>query len=100
MAAVQYEGNEQGMPDDETQQILSAIEDQIMKELKDFDGYLNVGRQTANNERLIYFACRDFRKPSKLMYRIQQEHKETRKITYEIYKDKYWRTFNRFTSGS
>ena len=97
---IKYDGNEMGMPNDETQQILNAIEDQIMKELKDYDGYLNVGRETAKNERLIYFACRDFRKPSKLIYRIQQEHKENREITFEIYKDKYWRSFNRFLPDS
>lgn len=93
---IKYGGDENGMPDDDTYQILNSIEDEIMKELKDFDGYLNVGRQTASNEREVYFACRDFRKPSKLMYRIQQDYKGIREINFEIYKDKYWRTFNRF----
>ena len=93
---INYEGDESGMPDDNTYQILNAIEDEIMKELKDFDGYLNIGRKTASNEREVYFACRDFRKPSKLLYKIQQEHKGIREINFEIYKDKYWRTFNRF----
>jgi hypothetical protein len=96
---IKCEGNENGMPDDDNYQILEAIEDDIAKNLKDFDGYLNIGRQTANYEREIYFACRDFRKPSKLMSRIREEHQDVRKITYEIYKDKYWRTFNRFRSG-
>jgi hypothetical protein len=96
---IKYEGNENGMPDDDNYQILEAIEDDIAKNLKDFDGYLNIGRQTANYEREIYFACRDFRKPSKLMSRIREEHQDVRKITYEIYKDKYWRTFNRFRPG-
>ena len=100
VATIKYEGNETGMPDDDTYQILNAIEDEMMKELKDFEGYLNVGRQTAKNEREVYFACKDFRKPSKLLYKIQQEHLETREIKFEIYKDKYWRTFNRFTAGA
>lgn len=93
---IKYKGDDSGMPDDETFQILNAIEDEIMKVLKDFDGYLNIGRKTASNEREVYFACSDFRKPSKLMYRIQQDYKGIREINFEIYKDKYWRTFNRF----
>lgn len=99
VATISYDGNGSGMPDDDTYQILDAIEDEILKGLKDFEGFLNVGRQTANNEREIYFACKDFRKPSKLLYNIQQEHLENRDIKFEIYKDKYWRTFNRFIPG-
>jgi hypothetical protein len=94
--SIKYEGDEGGMPDDDTNQILDAIEDEIVKNLKDFDGYLNIGRQTANHERELYFACRDFRKPSRLMSRIREEHKDVREIAFEIYKDKYWRSFNRF----
>ena len=38
----------------------------IVEELKDFEGYLNIGRQTADSVREIYFACKEFRKPSKV----------------------------------
>ena len=96
VTTIKYDGNEVGMPDDDTYQILNALEDVIIKELQDFEGYLNIGRQTSSNEREIYFACKDFRKPSRLMDRLKTEHAETREIRFEIYKDKYWRTFNRF----
>jgi len=96
VTTIKYEGNDKGMPDDDTYQILNALEDEIMKELKDFEGYLNIGRQTCDNEREIYFACKDFRKPSRLLDRLKQEHTENSEIKFEIYKDKYWRTFNRF----
>jgi hypothetical protein len=68
----------------------------IMHELKDVDGYLNVGRQTSEGEREIYFACKDFRKPSKVFFNTQKKHPDNFEIEYDIYKDKYWKTFERF----
>ena len=69
-----------------------------MQELKDVDGYLNIGRQTANGEREIYFACKDFRKPSKIFFKIQTNYSNSFEIDYDIYKDKYWQSFNRFNT--
>ncbi len=57
-------------------------------------------RQTAKGEREIYFACKDFRKPSKVFYQIQQNHSDNFEINYTIYKDKYWQTFERFNKKS
>ncbi len=85
-----------GMPDDATYQLLNNFEDEIMLELKDFDGYLNVGRQTADNERIIYFACKDFRKPSKIIRELTKKYSDKLELKYEIYKDKYWQSFERF----
>ena len=92
------EGNN-GMPDDETYQILNEIEDEILEELKDFDGYLYIGRQTADSLREIYFACKDFRKPSKVLHQLTNKYLGKYNIAYDIYKDKYWRSFNRFRTN-
>jgi len=43
----------------------------------------------------IYYACKDFRKPSKTLYRLQQEKTNQFDISYKFYKDKYWRSFDR-----
>jgi hypothetical protein len=64
--------------------------------LQDKDGYLNIGRQTANNEREIYFACKDFRKVSKVFYEKQTKYSDKFEIEFDIYKDKYWQTFEKF----
>jgi hypothetical protein len=98
VVTIQYAGDSDGLPNHETYQILNAIEDEILRDLKDFDGYLNVGRQTADNERELYFACRDFRKPSKVMDKIRDNYRDSREVKFEIYKDKYWRSFKRFTA--
>lgn len=97
---LKYDGeNNNGLPDDETAQFLNDIEDKIMEQLKDSDGYLNIGRQAAENTRNIYFACREFRKPSKVLHQFQSEYSDQIEIMYDIFKDKYWRVFNRFTNN-
>jgi len=95
---LKYDGSEtNGMPNSEDYQRLNEIEDEIMIELVDKDGYLNIGRQTADGEREIYFACKDFRKPSKILFQIQKKYSSQFDIQYDIYKDKYWKSFERFT---
>jgi len=85
-----------GMPSSEMYQLLDAFEDELMLELKDFEGYLNIGRQTADNTRTVYFACKDFRKPSKILYHLSKKYAKHFGVSYDIYKDKYWQTFNKF----
>ena len=94
---IKYDGtNNNGLPNKETYKLLDEIEEKILAELKDNDGYLNIGRQTANNLREIYFTCKEFRKPSKVLNNIQTEYLDIADISHEIYKDKYWRSFKRF----
>ena len=94
---IKYDGrNNKGLPDNKTYELLNTFEDDIMNDLKDFDGYLNIGRQTADSERLIYFACKDFRKPSKTLNDLQKKYSSKIDLNYEIYKDKYWQSFERF----
>jgi hypothetical protein len=94
---IKYDGsNNNGMPVPEDYEILSTIEEELMQVLKDKDGYLNIGRQTAENEREIYFVCKDFRKLSNVFYETELKYKNRFEIEYGIYKDKYWQSFNRF----
>jgi hypothetical protein len=95
---IDYSMNSQdnGLPDDKTYTFMEDIQNEISAELRDTDGYLNVGRQTGENIRQIYFACKEFRKPSKVLYNIQAKYSDAARIDYEVYKDKYWRTFEQF----
>ncbi|CAN5175808.1 hypothetical protein BH11BAC5_BH11BAC5_26450 [soil metagenome] len=96
---IQYDGTAtNGMPGDSDYQLMNKIEDDMMLQLKDTDGYLNIGRQTADGEREIYFACNDFRKPSKVFFAAQQAYSNNFTIEFDIYKDKYWQSFNRFNN--
>lgn len=88
-----------GMPDKKDYKLMDKIEEEILHELKDVDGFLNIGRQTAKGEREIYFACKDFRKPSKIFFKIQKKYSGSFEIEYDIYKDKYWKSYERFDNN-
>ncbi len=97
---IKYDGNSNnGMPDNSTYKLLSEIEDKIMIKLRDSDGYLNIGRQTADSAREVYFACVEFRRPSKVLNEIKNEYIDKIELDFDIYKDKYWQSFNRFNSN-
>lgn len=85
-----------GMPDSASYELMNAFEDKINEQLKDADGYLNIGRQTADGVREVYYACNDFRKSSKVVSETAQEYQDQLNVDYTIYKDKYWRSFDRF----
>ncbi|MBL1411434.1 DUF695 domain-containing protein [Sphingobacterium faecale] len=94
---INYNGDENnGLPEASTYELLNEFEEQIMLELKDFDGYLYIGRETADNSRQIYFACKDFRKPSRISHHLIKKYSDKLSIEYDIYKDKYWQSFERF----
>lgn len=84
------------MPNDSTYQLLNEIEDKVMTELKYSEGHLNAGRQTSESVREVYFACIDFRKPSKVLHKIAKEYQGQIELDFSIYKDKYWQSFDRF----
>lgn len=86
-----------GLPDNETAEKLNQIEEAITDQLPDHEGYLNIGRQAAKNQRDIFYACADFRKPSKVVYAVQREY-ASMNIEYDLYKDKYWRTVEHLKS--
>lgn len=94
---IEYDGeNNNGMPNEYTLQLLNEIEESIMIQLKDIDGYLNILRETGKSVREIYFACTEFRKPSKVLYEIKKYYKNKIEINFDLYKDKYWQSFNGF----
>ncbi|MBF4506061.1 DUF695 domain-containing protein [Flavobacterium sp. JLP] len=97
IVTIPFDGNNNnGMPDNEAYQLLNEIEDEIGLDLKDLEGYLNIGRETADSKREIFFACKDFRKPSKTADQLIKKYSGSLEISYEIYKDKYWQSFRHF----
>lgn len=94
---IKYDGSKNnGMPNSIDYEKLANIEEELLNVLPDKEGYLYVGRQTAEGEREIYFACREFRFPSKVFHNFQKKYAGNFEIDYDIYKDKYWQSFNRF----
>ena len=85
-----------GMPDKKYLELMDAFEEQLSGQLTDSAGYLNLGRNTAKGKRNIYLACKEFRSASKTVHRLIGAHKTVLTCSYRIYKDKYWRTMDRF----
>lgn len=97
--SIEYDGEgNNGLPYKEDYEFMNQIEDEILLDLKDADGYLNIGRETANNLREVYFACKEFKKPCKVLDKIIAKYANKIELKYDIYKDKYWRTFDRYRS--
>lgn len=84
-----------GMPDDKYFDLMERFQDELTELLPDSAGYLDLGRKTYNGVRTIYLACKEFRFSSKKVYELIQAHNEL-DCTYDIYKDKYWRTMEAF----
>lgn len=94
---IPYDGEDnKGMPHQETYDFLNQLEDEIMASLPSKEGYLNVGRQTGDNLRTLFLACKEFRKPSLTCFKLQQKYDSKVTMEYTIYKDKYWLSFDRF----
>lgn len=97
LVEIPYAGqNSSGMPSATDYELLNAIEEELLDELKDFEGYLNIGRETGNNLRTMYFACKEFRKPAKVIDQVVEKYQNNFEIDVSLFKDKYWRCLNKF----
>lgn len=85
-----------GMPDDERFGIFNQLQEELGRLLVDSAGYLNLGRETYNGKSEIYYACREFRTISKLIDLTIRSFERRLSCSYTIYKDKYWRTMDKY----
>lgn len=93
-----YEAEKTGMPDKATYTLFEQFENELLMLLQPSGGYLHIGRQTGDSVREIYFACTEFRKPSKVLDQLEYKYHNRLAIDFDLYKDKYWITFKRFAS--
>lgn len=95
---ISYDGqHSNGMPASTDYELMNLIEEELLQELKDMDGYLNIGRETGNHLRTMYFVCKEFRKPSKVIDQVIEKYKDNFEIEVSLFKDKYWRALSKFT---
>lgn len=93
---IKYDIEAGGMPYESTYVLMDQFEEELVQQLPDSDGYLNLGRKTYNGTRTIYFACKEFRNASKMASRLIQTYSKGLVVSYDIYKDKYWMTMREF----
>jgi Family of unknown function (DUF695) len=85
-----------GMPDDKHDQQMTRLEEELSQQLPDAAGYLSLGRQTYRGKRTLFLACKEYRNASRITHRLLQSYQPALSGSYEIYKDKYWRTMEVF----
>jgi len=94
-----YKSQNNGMPSENQNTELYELEESINKVLNEDAYCLNIGRETGDNLREIYYACKDFRYPAISLDGIS-DTSVVYKMDYQISKDKYWRVFDRFRRSS
>ena len=94
---IAYDGSGlNGMPSKQVYQHMEAFEDALMAELPEHEGYLNVGRETGDDIRFIYFACKQFVQATRVLERLMPQFSKEVDISYDLYQDKYWQSLQRF----
>jgi hypothetical protein len=93
---IKYEGDAAGLPQGKVYEIMNEMEDELAGVLTPENGCLNIGRETYNNSRNIYFACHEFRESSRKVNATLQQYKDRLKVSYQVYKDKYWQIVSHF----
>ncbi len=85
-----------GTPDEATLIALNMLEEALSEKLQDESTYLYVGQQTGDGVREIFFVSKEFRVCSKVIYEHLTSYTGSLGYSYDIYKDKYWQTFERY----
>jgi hypothetical protein len=85
-----------GMPDTKHYQHITRLEKELAEKLPDSAGYLILARQTYKGKRTIFLACKEFRQASKTTQQLLETYYPDLSCSYEIYKDKYWKTMEPF----
>ena len=94
---IAYDGSGlNGMPSKQIYQRMEAFEDALMAELPEHEGYLNVGRETGDDIRYIYFACKQFVQATRVLERLMPQFSQEMDISYDVFQDKYWQSLQRF----
>lgn len=97
--AINYDGAaNEGFPDAETLARINQFDDLLLDYFPESDGFINLGRETGEGIREIYFACKGFREPSRITQHLILQFAGKLEMDYQIFKDKYWQTFERYTT--
>lgn len=92
-----YKGKD-GFPVEADYELMEQIEAAIMARLPKEKGYIHIGREIGNNIRDLFIASSEFRHCSKVLHAIVAQNESQVSIEYNIFKDKYWQSFERYRS--
>ncbi len=90
-----YHQGSNGMPREDDYLLLEVLEEKVNALMAESQYCLNIGRETGGNRREVLFATKGFRQTVKVMDEVARIESPF-KISYDIFKDKYWRSLERF----
>jgi valyl-tRNA synthetase len=97
IVTIYYDGSQyNGMPSKEDYTFIDTIEDELNALLHPAQGDLNIGRETGQDQRQLFFASKDYRNISKALDHIVQQYQDKFEIELAIYKDKYWQSYAQY----
>lgn len=91
--------SENNIIDDSTALLINQIHDDLEKMLPENKGNIFIGWHKVNGNIEIFYACQEFRGPSVAMREIEANFGNKLKVSYDIFKDKYWRTFEWYSKS-
>ncbi|MFN5983214.1 MAG: DUF695 domain-containing protein [Fluviicola sp.] len=97
IVTIYYDGSQyNGMPSKEDYTFMDTTEDELNALLHPAQGDLNIGRETGQDQRQLFFASKDFRNISKVLDHFVQQYQDKFEIDLAIYKDKYWQSYAQY----
>jgi hypothetical protein len=95
---LKYNGSDNnGLPGEQMLNQFERLELDLLMKMEDSQGILYVGRQTGDGSREIFFACNNFRDSVKAAEDVLIKYSHEVECSYDIFKDKYWKTFKKFS---
>lgn len=91
---IEFEATHQGLPNAKVYRAVSSFEEQLLNALP--ASCLDVVKHTYNGRQLLYIACQEFRDSSKAVATFIEANNSEFRVSYNIFKDKYWRALDAF----
>jgi hypothetical protein len=82
--------------DDDFKKYIEIIERELKEALEDKDEYVRIGTLDYGHYISFYYGCKEFREISKIIHEMMCFWENKYERRYEIIKDKYWRSFEKY----
>ena len=100
LITISYHHSPGGMPNQRETAEMDAFQEELEAALAPSGDHLVLGRTTYNGNRNIYAASRNFREVSRITAGLIATSTSGLKISYEIFKDKYWSHLDHFMAAA
>ncbi|HEX7904746.1 MAG TPA: DUF695 domain-containing protein [Chitinophagaceae bacterium] len=97
---IEFEGNEDGMPEKKAMEEMQQLEDDILQLLERLPSTFLMGHDTHDGLRSIYFYTDQFNEVATIINHYLESRSWDYKIVFHIRKDKYWKAMDYFFNAT